>query len=268
MGSAVSRDHSARHPHRRKLLLSLKPQPTQHHHHKRSKSPFSASSQISQDPTYYEPPPPSTQGLTKEDTNDSLLSSNVSANELVRPVRPPASVTLVKHQVVLSDHVPPLSSLSAVSVPKRKSLLWRKSLNLSASSSCSPHPDAHSMLSSSSYYEDGDDDVVSSPRTSLGSDDKSNKKYLSVVDDFATAAAAENKKKERKKASSFTFSVNKAGNIDIVFESNFNGSNRFHSTHATAPTPHMEDETPTLSTKNPLKPFWSHNTSDDKEYDR
>lgn len=64
------------------------------------------------------------------------------------------AVNLVRHQVVLSDHVSPMSSLSAViSIPMRRSS-WRKSIKDNTSST-------------SSFYDEDDD--VSSPRTSVGS---------------------------------------------------------------------------------------------------
>lgn len=65
-------------------------------------------------------------------------------------------VNLVRHQVVLSDHVSPMSSLSAViSIPR--SSCWRKSMNTG---------------STFSLYDEEEDDTLSSPRTSVGSSQK------------------------------------------------------------------------------------------------
>ncbi|KAI8073793.1 S-adenosyl-L-methionine-dependent methyltransferase [Thamnidium elegans] len=111
----------------------------------------------------------STSSRRKDSTStDSNCASPTLTIEPKRNVRQPIPVKLIKHQVVLSDHVPPMSSLSAVtSIPVRRSS-WIKSLNSTATRTIT---DNTSYTSSSSFYDDDDDELVSSPRTSLGSQD-------------------------------------------------------------------------------------------------
>lgn len=67
-------------------------------------------------------------------------------------------VNPVRHQAVLSDHISPISTLSAViSIPR--SSCWRKSVNTG---------------STYSLYDEEEDDALSTPRTSVGSSQKDN----------------------------------------------------------------------------------------------
>lgn len=182
-----------------------------------------------------------------ESTKPTLAPSTI-------PVHQPTPVNLVKHQVVLSDHVSPMSSLSAIiSIPMRRSS-WRKSVNTTTTRTTN---DNGSSTSGSFFDDDIDDDdadseVISSPRTSVGSEDNNN---LSKVEDN------NNKKKIKQKTvfplNSFKSSYKKEGN-DIVFESKYNTS-----TSPTATTS-TQEEIP----KGPPRPFWSHNNGDEREYDR
>lgn len=86
----------------------------------------------------------------------SIISDSGISNTIVNPVK------LVKHQVVLSDHIPPMSSLSAAISP----ISWRKS--------------SHSTVSNIST---DDDDI--SPRTSTGSDHHGFLKINTLYDTYS-----------------------------------------------------------------------------------
>jgi hypothetical protein len=142
-------------------------------------------------------------------------------------------VHLVKHQVVLSDYVSPLSSLTAaISVPIRRSSSWRKSTTTNDNTSLD------------SYFDD-DEEVKSSPRTSIGSEENSSNGFLKV-DDSA------DKRKTGSSLSSFISSYKKEGN-NIIFESKY--------TTPSSPAPSSTLE----KAKNP---FWMYTQGDEKEYDR
>lgn len=77
------------------------------------------------------------------------MGTTSSKQKYRRSVQQDTHVNLVRHQVIVSDHVSPMSSLSAVvSIPRSS---WRKSMN------------------TSSIFSSYEDDDASSPRTSLGS---------------------------------------------------------------------------------------------------
>ncbi|GAA5807435.1 hypothetical protein MFLAVUS_000796 [Mucor flavus] len=123
-------------------------------------------------------------------TADSTSASPTLTIEPKRNVRQPIPVKLVKHQVVLSDHVPPILSSTATKA----------------------FTDNTSYTSSSSFYDDDDDELVSSPRTSLGSQDHG---FLK-----------EEYKKKKKPLSFYPFTTknnqcNKKNQSDIVFESRY-----------------------------------------------
>lgn len=146
----------------------------------------------------------------------------------------PTPVHLVKHQVVLSDHVSPLSSLSAAIASPMSRTSWRKS-----TTSRTTNNDNTSL---SSCFDD-DEEVISSPRTSIGSEDISNG-FLKVEQQY------NDKRKKAASFSSFISSFKKDGN-NIIFESKYNA--------------------PTLSipaSNNEKKPFWLYTQGDEKEYDR
>lgn len=178
-------------------------------------------------------------------TTDSNSNSPALTIEPKRNVRQPIPVKLVKHQVVLSDHVPPMSSLSAItSLPVRRSS-WIKSLSSTATKAFT---DNTSYTSSSSFYDDEDDELVSSPRTSLGSQDHG---FLK-----------EEYKKKKKPSSFYPFTTknnqcNKKNQSDIVFESRY----------VSSPSLTSKETIPVLL-KGPRRPFWVHNNNDEKEYDR
>ncbi|KAG2232510.1 hypothetical protein INT48_007423 [Thamnidium elegans] len=142
---------------------------------------------------------PSLRSSRRKDSTstDSNCASPTLTIEPKRNVRQPIPVKLIKHQVVLSDHVPPMSSLSAVtSIPVRRSS-WIKSLNSTATRTIT---DNTSYTSSSSFYDDDDDELVSSPRTSLGSQD-----HGFLKEEY----------KKKKKSSSFYPFISKNGNIHV-----------------------------------------------------
>lgn len=167
------------------------------------------------------------------------------------PVYQPTPVNLVKHQVVLSDHVSPMSSLSAIiSIPIRRSS-WRKSVNAITTRTTNDN----GSITSGSFFDDDDIDdddadseVISSSRTSAGSEENN---FLKVED---------NRKKIKHRTApllnSFK-SYKKEGN-DIVFESKYNSF----------ALPITATSTQEEISKRPLRPFWSYNTGDEKEYDR
>ncbi|GAA5797546.1 hypothetical protein HPULCUR_002934 [Helicostylum pulchrum] len=166
---------------------------------------------------------PSLRSSRRKDSTitDCTSTSPTLTIEPKHNVRQPIPVKLVKHQVVLSDHVPPMSSLSAVtSIPVRRSS-WIKSLSSTATKAVT---DNTSYTSSSSFYDDDDDDeLVSSPRTSLGSQD-----HGFLKEEY-----------KKKKKSSYVSSQSLTSK-----------------------------ETIPVLVKGPRRPFWVHNKSDEKEYDR
>lgn len=158
--------------------------------------------------------------------NDIMISSPFpSTHSIVQP----NPVHLVKHQVVLSDYVSPLSSLTAV-IPIRRAS-WRKSTTSRTT---------FDNTSLSSYFDD-DEEVISSPRTSIGSEE--NNGFLKVDD-------SNDRKKKAASFASFISSYKKDGN-NIIFESKYNAP--------TSPTPGSEHE---------KRPFWIYTQGDEKEYDR
>lgn len=225
MGAATSRDGSTRQKYGRKLA-SLK-------------------SQKSREIITTDNNKPSVKIV--ESTKPTLAPSAV-------PVYQPIPVNLVKHQVVLSDHVSPMSSLSAIiSIPIRRSS-WRKSANTTITRTAN---DNGSITSGSFFDDDIDDDdadseAISSSRTSVGSEDNSN---------FLKAEDNNNRRKIKHRTApllnSFKSSYKKEGN-DIVFESKYN----------TSALPTATTSTQEVIPKRPLRPFWSYNTGDEREYDR
>ncbi|CEP18251.1 hypothetical protein [Parasitella parasitica] len=199
--------------------------------------------------------------LKSQKSREIMTIDNNKPTESTKPISAPASfrvhqstpVNLVKHQVVLSDHVSPMSSLSAViSIPMRRSS-WRKSVNTFTTRTTN---DNGSITSSSFFDDDINDDadfeVISSPRTSVGSEENN----------FSKADEGSSKKKIRPKntatpLNSFKSSYKKEGN-DIVFESKYNTS--ASPTACTSP----QEEIP----KGPPRPFWSYNNGDEREYER
>ncbi|KAI8072096.1 S-adenosyl-L-methionine-dependent methyltransferase [Thamnidium elegans] len=168
----------------------------------------------------------STSSRRKDSTStDSNCASPTLTIEPKRNVRQPIPVKLIKHQVVLSDHVPPMSSLSAVtSIPVRRSS-WIKNNT--------------SYTSSSSFYDDDDDELVSSPRTSLGSQD-----HGFLKEEY----------KKKKKSSSFYPFISKSNHqynnkneSDIIFESRYVSSPSLTS-----------KETIPILLKGPRRPFWHY----------
>ncbi|CAO3622182.1 unnamed protein product [Mucor fragilis] len=168
MGTTASREGSARHKYRRKLA-SLKSQ--------KSREIIT----------------------TSADNKPSLKTiESITASKPNTPpiVHQPTPVNLVKHQVVLSDHVSPMSSLSAViSIPMRRSS-WRKSVNTTTTRTTN---DNGSITSGSFFDDDIDDDadseLISSPRTSVGSEENGNNNFLKVEDHSSNS----NKKKIKPK---------------------------------------------------------------------
>ncbi|CAO0798454.1 unnamed protein product [Mucor circinelloides] len=230
MGTTTSREGSTRHKYRRKLA-SLKSQKSREIIH-----------------THADNKP----------TAKSIESTTATKPNAPSIVHQPTPVNLVKHQVVLSDHVSPMSSLSAViSIPIRRSS-WRKSVNTTTTRTTN---DNGSITSGSFFDDDMDDDVdseiISSPRTSVGSEDNGNHNFLKVED----LNSSNNKKKIKSKSpsplNSFKSSYKKEGN-DIVFESKYN----------TSASPTAATSTPEELLKGPPRPFWSYNNGDEREYDR
>jgi hypothetical protein len=181
------------------------------------------------------------------DINSSTSSKPPSIAPLV--IHQP---TPVKHQVVLSDHVSPVSSLSAVvSIPIRRSS-WRKSIITTATRTINDN----TSITSSSYFDDEDDeyDVDISPRTSVGSEEH-----------HRTLLKADHAdKKKKKKSSPTSFSSIKSGykkdGNDIVFEStNLNS--------LPLSTRSLSEDRFAVA-KRPPRPFWSYNNGDEREYDR
>jgi hypothetical protein len=173
------------------------------------------------------------------DLNASTLSKSPSTDTTTQ-------INLPDHQVVLSDHVSPMSSLSAViSIPMRRSS-WRRSVNTTTTRNTNDN----TSMTSSYFEEDDDQDDNTSPRTSVGSED--NNSALPKIEH------AEKKKKKKSSPASFSSiksNYKKEGN-DIVLESkNNNGGSTCSS-----------------STEEPIKrtprPFWSYNNGDEREYDR
>lgn len=230
MGTTTSREGSTRHKYRRKLA-SLKSQ---------------KSREII------------TTHADNKPTAKSIESTTATKPNAPSIVHQPTPVNLVKHQVVLSDHVSPMSSLSAViSIPIRRSS-WRKSVNTTTTRTTN---DNGSITSGSFFDDDMDDDVdseiISSPRTSVGSEENGNHNFLKVED----LNSSNNKKKIKSKSpsplNSFKSSYKKEGN-DIVFESKYN----------TSASPTAATSTPEELLKGPPRPFWSYNNGDEREYDR
>ncbi|KAI8885362.1 S-adenosyl-L-methionine-dependent methyltransferase [Backusella circina FSU 941] len=143
------------------------------------------------------------------------------------------TVNLVRHQVVLSDHVSPMSSLSqAITIPIRKTS-WRRGSN----NVMKRQVDNASTASSYSQTDEDDDDFSTrtSPRTSAGSDAGGVFKA-----DESSSVESHNKK---------NYSPNHLReDFDIVFESKYANTKQ--------------------QTKKPPKPFWVYNNGDEKEYDR
>ncbi|KAI8081991.1 S-adenosyl-L-methionine-dependent methyltransferase [Gilbertella persicaria] len=147
-------------------------------------------------------------------------------------------VNLVKHQVVLSDHISPVSSLSAIiSIPTHRSS-WRKSFNtLTTRTTANENTSMTSSSSSCCFEEEEEEEMKSSPRTSVGSEEQ----HLKLI--------PENEYIKKKRTTGSSFSSFKSGlskkDSDIVFEpAKFN---------------------PNIT--NDLKSFWSYN-NDEKEYNR
>lgn len=197
--------------------------------------------------------------IIKSDTsNTSTLNKSDPSTSSIN--YPPTPVNLVKHQVVLSDHVPPMSTLAAViSIPMRRSS-WRKSINTTTTKNTNDN----ASVNSSSYFDE-DDEAISSPRTSVGSEENntSNNIFSKVEESFTTAE----KKKPvtiKKKPPSFSSLKNNYKN-DIVFESKYSSSNSINST---SPLLSEKSEDKTIPLKDPPRPFWTYNNGDEREYDR
>lgn len=213
MGTAASRLDSTRRKHRRKLP-SLK---SQRSTRDMLKNGDDISSPVSSDPTYTYPPTP---------------------------------VNLVKHQVVLSDHVSPMSTLSAViAIPIRRSS-WRKSTNTTTTKTTTDN----ASIASSSCFDDNDE-AISSPRTSVGSEENPSNVLLKVENN-----TTEKKKSHKKKTSSFSSfrSAYKKEGSDIIFESKYNSS----------PSLSVKTDEKSPSLHEQPKPFWTFNIGDEREYDR
>ncbi|CAO3655088.1 unnamed protein product [Mucor hiemalis] len=213
MGTAASRLDSTRRKHRRKLP-SLK---SQRSTRDMLKNGDDIASPVSSDPTYTYPPTP---------------------------------VNLVKHQVVLSDHVSPMSTLSAViAIPIRRSS-WRKSTNTTTTKTTTDN----ASIASSSCFDDNDE-AISSPRTSVGSEENPSNVLLKVENN-----TTEKKKSHKKKTSSFSSfrSAYKKEGSDIIFESKYNSS----------PSLSVKTDEKSPSLHEQPKPFWTFNIGDEREYDR
>lgn len=209
----------------------------------------------------------------RDNSNDDSTNSPTTSSASEDPSSPKLNpVNLVRHQVVLSDHVSPMSSLSAViSIPMRRSS-WRKSVNTTTKII----NDNTSFTSSFFDMDEDDDRAVSSPRTSVISEDNSgsNNNFLKV------SSAEENynvildkKKNSKKKRSSFSSlkNVYKRGeaesNTDIVFESKYSVSPIPSATsNRSNRSTRSDEEVPIL--KVPPRPFWPYNNNDEREYDR
>lgn len=180
--------------------------------------------------------------------NNDDIASPVSSNPT--STYPPTPVNLVKHQVVLSDHVPPMSTLSAViAIPIRRSS-WRKSTNTTATKTTADN----ASIASLSCFDDNDE-AISSPRTSVASEENPNNAFLKVENN-----TTEKKKSHKKKTSSFSSfrSSHKKEGSDIVFESKYNSS----------PSLSVKTEEKSPSLLDHPRPFWTFNNGDEKEYDR
>lgn len=202
---------------------------------------------------------------TPRHKGSSLNDSPTSPIEPKRTARQPIPVKLVKHQVVLSDHVSPMSTLSAMtSIPVRRSS-WIKSLNSITTKATTF--DNTSYTSSSSYYdEDEDDEIVSSPRTSLGSAENNHHHQQN------NHVLKDEDKKKKKQNSFYPFKshhYNKKNESDFVFESKYTFSIASPSTKESfSPPQPPPPPLPSSPPKGPQRPFWVHNNSDEKEYDR
>ncbi|KAI7899510.1 S-adenosyl-L-methionine-dependent methyltransferase [Cokeromyces recurvatus] len=162
-------------------------------------------------------------------------------------------VKLVKHQVVLSNHAPPISSLSAViSAPIRR-LSWKKSFTAILTRTSN---DDDNSSSSTSYFEDNDDidddnndddddddDDDISPRTSIGSNE-----------DYSILRVTGYIHKRKKKPSfsslpkdiEFAYNINSSQISSITSNEEFSSSNNQH----------------------PRRLFHAYNNGDEREYDR
>lgn len=143
------------------------------------------------------------------------------------------TVNLVRHQVVLSDHVSPMSSLSqAITIPIRRTS-WRRSSN----GLIKRQVDNASTASSYCPTDEDDDDFSTrtSPRTSAGSDAGG---FFKI--DEASSVESQNKRHSSPN--------HLKEDLDIVFESKYANTKQ--------------------QTKKPPKPFWVYNNGDEKEYDR
>lgn len=180
--------------------------------------------------------------------NNDDIASPVSSNP--SSTYPHTPVNLVKHQVVLSDHVVPMSTLAAViAIPVRRSS-WRKSTNTTASKTTADN----TSIASVSCFDDNDE-AISSPRTSVASEENPSNALLKVENN-----TTEKKKSHKNKTSSFSSfrSSHKKEGTDIVFESKYNSS----------PSLSLKSEEKSTSVLDHPRPFWTFNSGDEKEYDR
>ncbi|KAK4518436.1 uncharacterized protein ATC70_008654 [Mucor velutinosus] len=230
MGTTTSREGPTRHKYRQKLA-SLKSQ--------KSREVISTSA------------------------DNKLSVKTIESNTASKPNTPlivhqPTPVNLVKHQVVLSDHVSPMSSLSAInSIPIRRSS-WRKSVNTTTTRTTNDN----GSITSGSFFdddmdEDADSELVSSPRTSVGSEENGSNNFLKVEDHSNNNNKKKIKPKSTSPFNSFKSSYKKEGH-DIVFESKYN----------TSASPTAITSTQQELLKGPPRPFWSYNNGDEREYDR
>lgn len=150
MGGTVSKDEFGERKHKRKLY-SLKPQKN---HKERS---ITSQHTIMSNTTDENNSSNNYMSRNSGSSGHAYSSNNNNNNN--------NSITIktnpVKHQIVLSDHVSPISSLSN-SAPIRRSS-WRKSTVTTN--------DNLSAASLASCFDEDNNEVISSPRTSIASDD-------------------------------------------------------------------------------------------------
>lgn len=254
MGTATSRDDSSTSQKYRRKLPSLK----SHRRHSSSTKNTTKTPSISAAATTAI----KTIISSNEDSTSSPTSTASEDPSFPIKINP---VNLVKHQVVLSDHVSPMSSLSAViSIPMRRSS-WRRSVNTTTTKTTN---DNTSFTSSFFDMDDADGEVVESPRTSVGSEEHNNNNISKTLPVVVVDEVTNDKKKNnssKKKTSSFSSLKNgfrrgsERDSQDIVFESKYSVS-------PILSTKSNEEIASTLS--GPPRPFWILNNNDEREYDR